>query len=207
MAKPHDSARVQPSPSGVFTMANPCPTLNMRPDYDAFLYAPLADESGVMRLSVLSALARMDVDPWEEAARLATLSTSDAERSVVSVLNHFPGHPQSSSQTGALAARLVALLPKAPTATDAKVATITEDHAKRMSYWLVLLFFGIVMSILSPHQRTTTTSTGTSNSASASNAAHESNSNSAEDVPSAKDRAGSGDPDPPGFPSAESMPR
>jgi hypothetical protein len=40
-------------------------------DFDAFLFAPVGEERNGMLLSVLSALARLDVDPWQEAARLA----------------------------------------------------------------------------------------------------------------------------------------
>src|ERR1022692_4760148 len=154
--------------SGVYMMANPRPDLNVTSAYDAFLFAPIVDESGVMRLSVLSALARMNVDPWEEATRLAALSTSDAERSLVSTLNLFPGHPQSSPETATLAARLVALLPKARAVTTAKVATITGGQEQRINYWLVWLCFGIIMSFLSSHQPATTTGAG--DSASTSNA-------------------------------------
>ena len=70
-------------------MTNPRPASNITSAFDAFLFAPIDDEPGGMPLSVLSALARMNVDPWEEAARLATLSTSDAERTLVSTLNLF----------------------------------------------------------------------------------------------------------------------
>ena len=167
---------------GVYVMANPRPALNVTSAYDAFLFAPIFDESGVMRLSVLSALARMNVDPWQEAARLATLSTSDAERSLVSTLNLFPGHPQSSPETETLAARLVALLPKARAATTAKVATITEGHDQRINYWLVWLCFWVMISLLSPHQRATTTSGG--DTASTSNAAPPTQGKGAETVPS-----------------------
>ena len=65
-----------------------------------------------MRLSVLSALARMNVDPWEEAARLATLPTSDAQKTLVSTLNLFPGKRQRSAETELLAARLIRTSPK-----------------------------------------------------------------------------------------------
>jgi hypothetical protein len=40
-----------------------------------------------MQLTVLSALARMDVDPWEEATRLAAMPTAIAERTLVSTLD------------------------------------------------------------------------------------------------------------------------
>jgi hypothetical protein len=181
-------------------MTNPRPALNVTSAYDAFLFAPIVDESGVMRLSVLSALARMDVDPWEEAARLATLSASDAERSLVSTLNLFPGHPQSSPETEALAARLVALLPKARAATTAKMATTTGGHEQRTNYWLVWLCFGIVMSFL-PHQHTTTTSA--EDSASTSNAARPTEGRDAEAAPSdANSRADMGGVPLPTAPSA-----
>jgi hypothetical protein len=119
-----------------------------------------------MRLSVLSALARMNLDPWEEAARLAALPTSDAEGNLVSTLNLLPGHPQTSSETEILASRLVALLPKAAEATTAKVASVVEGHQPPMTYWLVWLCIAIAMSLLLTRQHATTRSTGDSGSAS-----------------------------------------
>lgn len=143
-------------------MANQCLALNVVSQYDEFLFAPICDEPGGMRLSVLSALARMNVDPWEEAARLATLSTPDAERTLVSRLNLFPGKRQRSVETEILAARLVALLPKANKATTAKAATIAGVRAQGNNYWFLWLCLAIAMSFLSPHQQTTTTSAGDS---------------------------------------------
>ena len=55
-----------------------------RPEFDDFLYAPIGADEGEMPLSVLSALARSDLDPWQEAAELSDLPkdcllyTSDA---------------------------------------------------------------------------------------------------------------------------------
>jgi len=145
--------------------------LNVTSRYDNFLFAGVWDEPGGMRLSVVSALARMNFDPWEEAARLATLSRPDAERTLVSTLNLLPGHPQGSAETEILAARLVALLPKAAAATTAKATTTTEDPEQRVNYWVVWLCIAIVMSLLSPHWRATKASAGdstsTSNAASA----------------------------------------
>ena len=47
-----------------------------RPEFDDFLYAPVGADSNEMPLSVLSALARLNVDPWEEAAELTPLCPS-----------------------------------------------------------------------------------------------------------------------------------
>jgi hypothetical protein len=118
-----------------------------------------------MRLSVLSGLARMNLDPWDEAARLSALPTSDAEGTLVSTLNLLPGHPRKSPEIELLAARLVALLPKAAEATTAKVASAVEGQP-RMAYWLLWLCVTIALSFLSAHQRATTRSAADSGSAS-----------------------------------------
>jgi hypothetical protein len=167
---------------GGSVMANQRSALNVTSRYNDFLFAPICDEPGGTRLSVLSALARMNVDPWEEAARLATLSTPDAQKTLVSTLNLFPDKRQMPAETEILAARLVALLPKTDEATAAKAAKIVEDHAQRTIYWFVWLCFAIAMSFLSPHQPAPTTSAG--DSASTSNDTPRTEGSSAKPAPS-----------------------
>ena len=65
-----------------------------------------------MRLSVLSALARIDVDPWEEATRFAAMPKAIAERTLVSTLDQVLGKSCHRSETEVIAARLVQLLPQ-----------------------------------------------------------------------------------------------
>src|SRR4249919_1786803 len=79
--------------------------------YNQFLYAPICDEANGMQLSVLSALARMDVDPWEEATRLAAMPKAIAERTLVSTLGRVLGKSRNPSEMEVIAARLVHLLP------------------------------------------------------------------------------------------------
>src|SRR5580704_16095137 len=76
-----------------------------------FLFAPICEEANGMQLSVLSALARMDVDPWEEATRLAAMPKAIAERALVSTLDRVLGKGWNRSETEVIAARLVQLLP------------------------------------------------------------------------------------------------
>lgn len=166
---------------GGSVMAMQRPALNVTARYDDFLFAWVWDEPRGMRLSVVSALARMNLDPWEEAARLAALPAPDAESALVSTLNLLPGHPQTSPETGVLAARLVALLPKARATTTAKVAAITAGHEQQTSHWLVWLCIAIAMSLLSAHQHATTKSAG--DSASTSNAARPTGSRGAKPAP------------------------
>ena len=42
-------------------------------EFDDFLFAPIVEDRNDMPLSVLSALARLDIDPWQEADKLARL--------------------------------------------------------------------------------------------------------------------------------------
>jgi hypothetical protein len=65
-----------------------------------------------MMLSVLSALARQDVDPWEEAARLARLPKETAVRQLIALLDAPPRRPLVSPDAARIAVRLIALLPR-----------------------------------------------------------------------------------------------
>jgi hypothetical protein len=63
---------------------------------------------------MLSVLARGDVDPWEEAARLARLPAPAAtERLTELILASCDGQP-AAWDSGTIAARVVALLPRRP---------------------------------------------------------------------------------------------
>jgi hypothetical protein len=81
-------------------------------EFDDFLYAPIAEERNGMRLSVLSALARLDVDPWQEAATLARLPVATATERLASLITTLPREPSRHPDTRAIAARLIALLPR-----------------------------------------------------------------------------------------------
>jgi len=64
-----------------------------------------------MLLSVLSAFARLDLDPWQEAAELARLPGKAATQRLTSLIAELPDVPSAPSDAGTIAARLVALLP------------------------------------------------------------------------------------------------
>ncbi len=92
-------------------------------EFDDFLFAPIGEERNGMLLSVLSALARSDVDPWQEAANLAQLPGVTATRRLASLIAALPDRPLAHLDTGAIAARLIARLPRrvGSYATPAKV--------------------------------------------------------------------------------------
>jgi hypothetical protein len=77
--------------------------------YDDFLYAPVGESTNGALLTVLSVLARQNLDPWKEAADLSGMPQETAAHRLISMIAASPG--QSSSQA-AVADRLIALLPR-----------------------------------------------------------------------------------------------
>ena len=62
-----------------------------RPEFDDFLYAAVGLERNEMPLTVLSALSRLDVDPWKVAAELSQLPKKPATQRLASLLARLPG--------------------------------------------------------------------------------------------------------------------
>jgi hypothetical protein len=80
--------------------------------FNDFLRCALWLESDAAPLSVLSALARLDLDPWEAAAQLAELPESAACAKLSSMLADLPGAPAMRQDREAFCARSVRLLPR-----------------------------------------------------------------------------------------------
>ena len=64
----------------------------LRPDLDKFLFAEVEDETDEMPLSVISALTRLGLDPWEEAGRLSSLSNREAVEQLARLIVELPGN-------------------------------------------------------------------------------------------------------------------
>jgi hypothetical protein len=60
-------------------------------EFDDFLFAPIGDDRNDMPLSVLSALARLDIDPWLEAAELARLPQETGVQRLALSIAALPG--------------------------------------------------------------------------------------------------------------------
>jgi hypothetical protein len=82
------------------------------PEFEKFLYAPIFEANDEVSLSVLSALARKNLDPWVEAAALAHLSKDSAIATLTSVIEAATSNCPSPMDLAANSARLVALLPQ-----------------------------------------------------------------------------------------------
>jgi hypothetical protein len=81
-------------------------------EFNDFLFAPIGEDSNGMLVSVLSGLARSDVDPWQEAARLAQLPGETATQRLAALIGALPDKAASYPDPRAIATRLIALLPR-----------------------------------------------------------------------------------------------
>jgi hypothetical protein len=81
-------------------------------EFDDFLYAPIGEDGNGMLLSVLSALARLDLDPWQEASRLARLPGKTATQRLASLIAELPDGPLAHRDPGMIAAGLIGRLPR-----------------------------------------------------------------------------------------------
>jgi hypothetical protein len=82
--------------------------------YNDFLYSPVSDDPDQMPVSVLSALARHDIDPWDEAAQLAHMPKSIAIARLTSMISAANSDLKAQSRAKLTAARLIELLPNPP---------------------------------------------------------------------------------------------
>ena len=98
-----------------------------------------------MLLSVLSALARLDVDPWLEAASLARMPKATATARMASLIAALPDRPSARPDTATVAARLIALLPRGNDA-NAPSHAVTPGGAAASSPSTIL--FVILMALL-----------------------------------------------------------
>ena len=97
--------------------------------FNPFLSACVWQSGDEMPVSVLSALARLDLDAWGEASDLAQLPADRAIERLSSLIGRLPLGAAGRLDCTAVAARLIALLPRnAPSppsaAPLARVATV-----------------------------------------------------------------------------------
>lgn len=83
-----------------------------RPEFDDFLYARIGADRNETPLSVLSALARLKLDPWKEAAELSELPKDIATQRLATSIARLPAGQWAQADSKAIAGRLIELLPR-----------------------------------------------------------------------------------------------
>ena len=112
----------------------------IRSELNAFLFAPIGVEQNGMTLSVISGLARLGVDPWAEAARLAGLPSMAAIDALGRTIATISGGTWQTD-AGRIAERLVRLLPQggvAPPRAQAPEGRLQQIKTRlRAPGWLI----------------------------------------------------------------------
>jgi hypothetical protein len=114
-----------------------------------------------LSLTVLSALAQANVDPWQEAARLSAMPKVTAGKALVSMFDRIPGRDWSPSEEATIAARLVELLPPRGRRMESPTTTRAGLSVPLLLVWLTWVSIAIAMSIMSvPRHPTATVDSG-----------------------------------------------
>lgn len=118
----------------------------MNVEFNDFLFAPVGEESNGMSLSVISALTRLDFDPWEKAAQLSSLAANDAIQTLASLIARLPAGRWELKDAATIAARLVSLLPQQAPPAHRRGKTTAPSVA--LLIFLALLAAGLFAMIL-----------------------------------------------------------
>lgn len=120
-------------------------------EFDRFLYASVGEDINGVPLTVLSALARADVDPWEEASKLTQLPPASAVTQLASLLGALRNVPVDGLDPERIAAALIALLPcsrdRVPPMLQAAFAQAPTKSPAVVSTLLTVMMFVIFMML------------------------------------------------------------
>jgi hypothetical protein len=118
-------------------------------DLNDFLYASVGDEPNGMSLSVISALTRLGVDPWDEAARLAALPKALAAEALAPMIARLSiGQSPPRSDDVAVARRLARLLPMHEHAASPAREPANAGFPKSVHAIMLLACLALAVAIL-----------------------------------------------------------
>lgn len=128
-------------------MVRPAFSSTLPSTYDDFLYAEVAQDANGMSLSVLSVLARQNVDPWVEAADLSALPQDIAKRKLISMIMASPNFSSTLVDPTAVARRLIDLLPGRAAPSGGKHRTLpgAPDRSPAVPKLLLIAIYVAVM--------------------------------------------------------------
>ena len=128
----------------------------LRSEFNDFLFAPIGEDKNGMLVSVLSGLARSDVDPWQEAAKLAQLPGETATKELAALIGALPDRAASYPDPRTIAARLIALLPRSHGFHGGQQRTNGAGAVlKSAPWWIYVVFMCFVMGsqfLIANHQ-------------------------------------------------------
>ena len=113
-------------------------------EFNEFLFAFVGEESSGQQLTVLSALSRLGLDPWREAARLSEMPMQAATDALAATIGALPGGRWKASDLESIALRLVNCLPRRGSRSVGSARSEGTGAAKPASralnwmFWLAL---------------------------------------------------------------------
>ena len=119
-------------------------------EYNDFLFASVGEEKIGMPLTVLTALTRLGLDPWLEAARLADLSKEAALLAFTATIARLPEGDWKATDAGAIAARLLKWLPgkSAPVLPPARTVHRSIGDKMKVGFAPWLVWAALAVAIL-----------------------------------------------------------
>jgi len=130
----------------VVAVTLPSPFALPHSQFNEFLFASIGKEGNGMPLSVVSALARLEVDPWQEAARLADLPKELAAAALDGLIRRLPAGGWDPAETRKIADRLIELLPRRAAARSAEPQSGSGGKAKPPAVVVLLVVaLGVVL--------------------------------------------------------------
>ena len=117
-------------------------------EFNDFLFALVGEEKSGTELTVLSALTRLGLDPWGEAARLSKLTKMAATSALAAMIANLPEGNWRASDSQSIALRLVDLLPRhvsAPPNPARGKTTAVKNPTSPAQKWV--LWIGLSMIV------------------------------------------------------------
>jgi hypothetical protein len=138
-------------------MLRPVPISLLPSEFDYFLFAPIGEDENGMSISVLSGLARSDLDPWQEAANLARLPGETAAQRLAALIGALPDRTALCADPRTIATRLVRLLPHPTRFNSASQGALHSARAVMNSrpWWVYVLFMSFMLGaqfLIASHQ-------------------------------------------------------
>jgi len=133
----------------------PSAPTSLSASFNAFLFATVYEGPDAMPVSVISALARLDLDPWTEAAELARMPPTTAVDRLSSLLAGVTGGFGAQPDRESTVVRLVGLLPAPATGAIAPAAgpgdALASPYVQGLGImWLIILASMAVSAWVAP---------------------------------------------------------
>lgn len=123
------------------------------PNFERFLYAFVGVDRSGSKVTVVSTLARLGLDPWKEASDLAAGSEGAGTKRLSKLLSEFRDVPLLMGNHEATARSLISLLPKRAVRddpSDGTVGSVGTSAAFFTSIVAIILIFILFVKLLTP---------------------------------------------------------